>query len=296
MFSYEIKNKVMQIWNNYFKYDPVNISNLDKNYFNNSYILPLEPIINDDAYSLIGIRGKKFFYEPYDMSSAWIMSAAYNKKESLIKLLNNQIKVLKNMGINTIYYSNFSPGYFFPGIDKDRYPEIYQILLDYGFKLIEKALGMDACIGNLLIEYNDCKLINNLKPDDTNELLNVIMRNFPADCYYRALSVINKGQLDQITIAKIDNKIIGYAMYSNGYGDFDFAPGERFGCFEVIEPFRSRGIGSKLLLKTLIKMKSNGIKHAYLLWGNEKVSKLYMKYGFKTTRQFYIMKLELNNY
>ena len=175
------------------------------------------------------------------------------------------------------------------------YPELYETLVDYGFKSIELALGMDAYIGDLSIKCNDCKMISNLESIDVKEFLGVVKSNFPADCYWRAKCVITKGYTDQITIARVDNKIVGYAMYSNGNGDFGFAPGERFGCFEVIKDFRSLGIGSRLLAKTLIKMKSNGIRHAYLLWGNNRVSSLYKKYGFKITRKFDVMKLELKN-
>ena len=78
-----------------------------------------------------------------------------------------------------------------------------------------------------------------------------------------------------------------------GEGPMEFAPGERFGCFEVSEEHRSMGIGSKILVRTLNSMKATGIRHAYFLWTSEKASHLYLRYGFKTTRKFRIMVLKL---
>ncbi len=286
---------VNEMWNVVFQYDPTNVDQLKRKFFNNEYVEPIEPLILDDAFSLLGVRSKAFLYERYNKNEAWIFSAGSISPESLCRLINLQILKLKEIGISRVHYSGFSPGYFFPGIDSDRYPEIYETLLSLGFKVVDEAITMEADIGPLKysIQRDDRVSIMDLTPSEINAFLSVVSRNFPADCYFRCQGVILRGSIDQITIAKVGSEIVGYAMYASGEGPFEFAPGERFGCFEVIDSYRSFGIGSKLLKTTLTKMKSNGIRHAYFLWTTERASHIYSRYGFNISRRFKIMSLDI---
>jgi mycothiol synthase len=284
-----------EIWNNVFQYDPTNVDQLKRKFFNNEYVRPIEPLIMDDAFSLLGIRSKPFLYEKYNTNEAWLFAAGSIFPENLRKLINLQILKLKEIGISHINYSGFSPGYFFPGIDSDKYPELYKTLLSIGFKVVDEAITMEADIGNLKysVQRDQRVSITDLQHSEVKIFLSMVSENFPADCYMRCQGVISKGSIDQITIAKVDSKIVGYAMYASGDGPFEFAPGERFGCFEVIDRYRSLGIGSKLLSATLIKMKSNGIRHAHFLWTTEKASHIYSRYGFNISRRFKIMSLDI---
>lgn len=286
---------VDEIWNAVFQYDPTNVGQLKRKFFNNEYVEPIEPLVMDNAFSLLGVRSKPFLYEKWNKNEAWIFSAGSIIPENLNNLINLQILKLKEIGVSRIHYSGFSPGYFFPGIDSDKYPEIYKTLLGLGFKVVDEAITMEADIGNLKysIQRDDRISITDLQQSEIGTFLLMVSNNFPADCYLRCKGVISRGSIDQITIAKVDSEIVGYAMYASGEGPFEFVPGERFGCFEVMDKYRSFGIGSKLLTATLIKMKSNGIRHAYFLWTTERASHIYSRYGFNISRRFKIMSMNI---
>ncbi len=290
-----IEAQILNAWNSYFRYDPTDTGSLDRKFFENPFIKPVDTLTYGKAYSLMGFRATKFLYAPFEKNLAWILSAAPGESDELVKLLEKQKSECIRRGIDRVYYSNFSPGYFFPGIDRKKYPEVFESLSEAGFKEDSVAIAMEAEIGeHWYKEINDNNVrIGNLQIDESEKFLEFIENNFPADCFYRASGVINEGDLQQITVAKVKDKFAGYAMYAAGEGPFEFAPGERFGCFEVSEAHRSMGIGTMLLVHTLNAMKANGIRHAYFLWTTEKASHLYSRYGFRVTREFSIMVLDL---
>jgi N-acetylglutamate synthase-like GNAT family acetyltransferase len=291
----EEKIQVLNSWNSYFKYDPTDSGSLERKFFGNPFIKPVSTLTNGKAYSLMGLRSTRFLYAPFEKNIAWILSAAPGDEDELSNLLERQIEECKKLGIKRVYYSNFSPGYFFPGIDREKYAEVFGSLIQAGFKEDSVALAMEAEIGEHWYEEkkDDSVVIKCLGETEKQEFLEFIEKNFPADCFYRANGVLSEGSLQQVIVAKVNGKFAGYAMYSAGEGPMEFAPGERFGCFEVSETHRSMGIGTKLLVRTLNSMKANGIRHTYFLWTSEKASHLYLRYGFKITRQFSIMVLKL---
>ena len=286
------REKILEIWNEFYKFDPTSQFQLERKYFRNEYVVPIGEQVNEGAFSLLCARNG---VDEDTENKAWIFAAGYTKKDDLIKLLKKQIEQAKKVGVQRIFYSNFSPGYFFPGIDREKYSDLYDSLVEVGFTTDSEALAMEAEIGEhqyIQKEGNKAE-IRNLKMKETEKLLKMVRSNFPYDCYLRVDGVIKHGSLDQITIAIVNNKIVGYSMYASGEGPFESSPGERFGCFEVLEDYRSMGIGGKLLTATLINMKSNGIRHAYFLWTTEKASHLYGRFGFRITRKFQIMSLLL---
>ncbi len=290
------KEKILNLWNKFYRYDPTTIYQLNRKYFENKYVDIIGKQSNKSAFSLLCKKNGKFNNEDgKEDKEAWIFSAGYTQKEQLIELLYKQIELARNLGIKKINYSNFSPGYFYPGLDSEKYPELYNLMNEIGFSTISTALSMEAEIGEMQYELpkaNDLE-IGNLKMEDKEEFLAIVKNNFPFDCYLRIEGVIRYGSIDQIAVAKYNNEIAGYSMYASGEGPFEYSPGERFGCFEVLEKYRSLGIGSRLLIATLINMKANGIRHTYFLWTTEKASHLYKRHGFRITRRFQIMSLLL---
>lgn len=282
---------VLELWNSFFTIDPTTLGQLNRKFFKNQYCEKIDPILHEKAFSLICRRSKPFLNERFDADTAWILSAGGESEHAISEIVHEQIKIANGLGIRKINYSGFSPGYFFPGVDKDTYPSLFQALLSQGFVVESEALMMEADIGNLsFIRESDSRVsVTDLADDEREEFLSMVYRNFPADCYLRCKGVTEHGSLEQITVARVDGNMVGYAMFASGEGPFEFAPGERFGCFEVIQGYRSLGIGSKLLNHTLVKMKANGIRHAYFLWTTEKASHIYSRFGFKITRRFQVM-------
>lgn len=294
-FSQEAKLGVVKEWNGYYSKDPTNISQLNRKYFQNSYLTPLNKISNSGSFSLAGYRRMPYTANDNDSNFAWILAAGPGKPENLHTLLDEQFKILREKGYKVVNYSNFSPGYFYPGVDREAYGELYDILIDAGFKKQSEGIAMSADLEGIsqLPIIKDNVEIKTLDAANRGLFETFIKKYYPGDCATRVEGVIKHGSLEQITIAKVQEKIVGYAMYSVGEGPMEFAPGERFGCFEVLDTHQSMGIGGALLSTTLISMKSNGIKKAYFLWTGERAKKLYERFGFKETRRFQILERDI---
>lgn len=287
--------QVLKIWNTTMPMDPTNKIQLEHKFFRNIYAEKISSVSNQNSFSLLCKRKGKFLYESENENLAWILAIGATKLQSLDDLMEHQFFAAKKQGIKKINFSNFSPGYFYPGIDNITYPEYFDFLNQKGFRVIDEAIAMELNLGELNIKLMEKQgvEVSNLTKDDEKELLLFIEKHFAADCYKRASDVIMNNGHDQIAIAKIEKKIVGYSMYSSGEGRMPYSPGERFGCFEVLESARSKGIGTLLLGKTLLDMKSNFIRNAYFLWTGEKASHLYSRFGFKPYRKFKIMSIEL---
>ena len=85
------------------------------------------------------------------------------------------------------------------------------------------------------------------------------------------------------------SEVVGYCQYWNGEGYDWYTTGAHFGPFGVREDFRGRGIGTVLLYRALLEMRKNGIHNAFVLWTDERASRLYSRFGFKVTRRFRVM-------
>jgi Acetyltransferases len=180
-------------------------------------------------------------------------------------------------------------------VDLKAYSELYDTLLDSGFSRESEGIAMSADLDQMYYpqKERDHIRIMSLDEDHKLEFIDFIQKYYPGDCATRAIGVIENGSTEQIFIATTDLEIAGYAMYSAGEGPMEFAPGERFGCFEVLDRYQSMGIGSALLSATLMAMKGNGIHKAYFLWTGERAKKLYDRFGFKETRRFQILNAKL---
>ncbi len=286
---------IVKMWNSYFVLDPINTAQLRRKWLLNPYLERIRPYIREGAYSLLVARKRPFHHEPINYGRSWIMSAGLSSLKALELLIQEQISISEKGGFKEVLYSNVTPEYFYPGIDSKHYPEIFDILTDNGFVIAEEAISMEIDLGDRkyagVHDYESS--ISDLSKKEFSKFLSFLARNYDGDIYQRAYDVIRKGDPYQITVAKVDDEFAGYAMFSTGEGSFWYSPGGRFGPFEVLEKFRSKGIGSKLLSRTLDKMKEYGLRHAFFMWGNEKAAHLYSRFGFKETRRFEIMKLLL---
>lgn len=88
-----------------------------------------------------------------------------------------------------------------------------------------------------------------------------------------------------LIVAKFGNKPVGFA-FSTVYGEHPLKVSELVGTINdvyVLPMFRGKGIGKKLIIETLNKMRDNGVKAVRLtvLIENKAAIKLYEKLGFK---------------
>ena len=290
-----VEKHIIKIWNEKYPLDPVSPEILRYKYLDSPYLKPVGKIVSEEAFSLSGVRTSNFLYGD-DSEDGWILWAGFQRRKSLISLIESQIKEFETLGAKKVSYSSFTPYYFLPGVDRSAYPELYEVLHEIGFRVNTTALSMAKNLDTLdetpLAEAPGIHIAD-FMPIFTEQLLDFIEKNFNSDWYFRAEAVASKGEPEQICLALKDDEIVGYSMFSGPEGKHWFMPGERFGPFGVREDFRGKGIGKSLLGRTLLHMRSRGIKVAYFLWTDEKASHLYHRFGFMKKRTFEIMELKL---
>ena len=287
--------QILQLWNSIYKRDPTTQSVLNSKFFNSNYLDAIAPVTKNGSFSLAGTR-KTRFYHSEDLDCAWILCLGIGKNDDAKFLLDAQITSMRARGAKKLFYSSFTPDYFSPGVDRARYPDLHQFLEDYGFRQENEAIEMVLNLNNYevsSVEPKDGIGIETYSDKIEGQLLSFMKLNFNADWYYRVKSVIENGDPEQVSVAFFDGEIAGFSMFSGPEGDTWYYPGERFGPFGVREEIRGKGIGTLLLKQTLNLMKGRGIQSAFFRWTDEKASHLYERFGFRETRRYSIMSLEL---
>ena len=288
-------DKVLDLWNSVYPQDPTTREVLLSKFFDSNYIEIVGPIVDDASFSLACVRRSAFHYSN-DMNDGWILGLGYTKKESARFLLENQIYTMKKRGIKTLYYSSFTPDYFSPGVDRARYPTLYDFLVENGFRPESVAIEMSLDLNSYrysIIDSDSPIMVQAFREDLKEPLLRFVKGNFNPDWFHRVSVVSEFGEREQVAVASYRSEIVGFSMFSGSEGPHWYSPGERFGPFGVSEAHRSNGIGTMLLKQTLNMMKGRGIQSAYFKWTDEKAGRLYSRFGFRETRRYSILRLDL---
>jgi len=203
-----------------------------------------------------------------------------------------------------VLLSPYTPNYFVPGIDKDRYTHLLNLLQSHGYLEFSEALAADALIGTFEIPGKTLALENELADegivirhyrrddlvpymqfqrdlmpgpwieDSRRNLREMAAGRFPEDAIWLAIDTRNH----------TGHRIIGFCQHEH----------EHFGPFGVADGYQGRGIGSVLLARTLYQMRLKGCHSAWVLWtGQRALDGVYGRLGFKLSRRFALLKKEL---
>ncbi|MFF0342275.1 GNAT family N-acetyltransferase [Kribbella sp. NPDC004875] len=217
---------------------------------------------------------------------------------------------LRSEGRSEVYFSSYTPNYFLPGLDADRYPEAARLLGAMGFERRYDAVAMDRGLVGYAIPGDVRKRIDALtaegysfgtpSDDELTALIAIAGAEFNPD-WARAIreGVVAGLPLDRIVVARQPDRaprarsggaILGWAMHGTYEGVID-----RFGPFGVLPASRGTGLGNVLLHLTLERMVAAGAHSAWFLWTGEKsaAGQLYLKTGFEITRTFTILRAPL---
>ena len=237
-----------------------------------------------------------------DGTRAWITALGVDPAGVLPEiagvLLDRLEEQFRSLGKRDVLVSTYPPGYFTPGIDRDAYRPLLDLLLSLGYAEQKQALSMDAPIMLFRVPENVITLEAQLRTDgitvrpyqrtDLLEFLGFLEQTMPTDWVRveRAnLKKISSGTFstDHITVVTHAGSIIGYCQFEESH----------FGPFGVSEAFQGRGIGTVLLARTLERMRQHGYHDAWVMWTDDKAASVYRKFGFKETRRFSILRKEL---
>ena len=312
--SYEpgVETDVIDGWNRWLKYDPVTTAVFERKVL-------LDPNFEPEGlklafcgghlagFSLSIVRRYPLYYQGLEEDRGWITVIAYDPgmPEVGAALLDASLNYFKEKGRRVVLFSPYTPNYFSPGVDPDRYPWILKLLEQHGFQRVYEALSMDAQLWpDFTVPEEVEKLereleregvvVRSLETRDVHPFLSFLERYFPADWYRHALELLQSGcEKGQILIAVKGSEVVGYCQYWHSEDYHWHRPGAHFGPFGVREDMRGRGIGTVLLAKCLWEMRARGIHNAFVLWTDQAAARLYSRFGFKVTRRYYILRREL---
>lgn len=208
----------------------------------------------------------------------------------------------RGRGRRLVVLSPYTPNYFVPGVDKDRYAPLLRFLEGAGFREYSEALAADALIARFEIpaEVLDKERalaaegieIRPYRREDLASYLQFQRDLMPGPWvedarYYLLEMAAGRFPEDAIWLAvdsRRDGRIIAFCMHDR----------EHFGPFGVSDEYQGRGIGTVLLARTLERMRMRGCHCAWVLWTGERALKgVYGRLGFTLTRRFAILKKEL---
>ncbi len=210
---------------------------------------------------------------------------------------------LSARGCRQVFFSSYTPNYFLPGLDAQRYPGAMALLTRLGFETDYESVAMDRSLNDYQMPSVNRDKIAALRAegyylgspsgDDLVDLIDLAGNHFNSD-WGRAIreAILNGLSLEQLLVARSpEGTMLGWAMH----GAYESVL-ERFGPFGVLTQRRGTGLGEALLHLTLERMRALGGHSAWFLWTDEQspAGHLYTKTGFSVTRTFAIMKARLS--
>ena len=217
-------------------------------------------------------------------------------------LLGAACDELARRGAERVDVSPYAPGYFWPGVDREAYPEAAAFLEALGFHPLGEAVAMERS----LIGYRPPAEVPGARqrllgegvrfrafgPELVVPAVEWSRRVFHAD-WARSLrsSVASRLPWSRTRLAlDATGAILGFAQF----GCYDRCA-DRFGPFGVDPAARGRGIGKVLLHDTLCSMQREALASAWFLWTDENspAGHLYRKAGFRMVRRFVLLRRHL---
>ncbi|MFD4789406.1 GNAT family N-acetyltransferase [Streptomyces sp. NPDC058459] len=216
-------------------------------------------------------------------------------------LLTDALGWLGGHGRTRVDFAPYTPNYFLPGLDAERYPEAAGLLESLGFRTLYEAVAMDRCLTGYAFPAEAGQRAAELTgrgyrfgtpaDDDLPGLLALAAHHFTPD-WARAIreALLRGAPLERIVVVHDpSDRPVGWAMH----GAYESVT-ERFGPFGVLDELRGAGLGEVLLHLVLERMRALGADSAWFLWTGERspAGRLYRRAGFATTRVFRVLRRE----
>ncbi|UCG16268.1 MAG: GNAT family N-acetyltransferase [Phycisphaerales bacterium] len=233
--------------------------------------------------------------EPDD---GWIavmaVDPAHQKARIGTALLDAGLAYLRNAGRRRVWVcgnTGSAPGYIFPGVDKDAYPGAMALLKKSGFVVDHEPVAMAREVVDF--DVNEFRRrawatgadveVSALTPDRVQDFLVFMADAFPGDWNIAARAKIKGGPLDEVLIATLAGRIVGYCQWE----------GEHFGPFGVAAEARNRRIGAKLFTEAVRRIREADGRTVWFNWADEDAARFYRSFGLHDTRRFAIMRKDL---
>ena len=300
--------KMIELWNSALPLDGVSRDLFERKVLLDVNREPDSLVVAEENGRLAGFALRLILHRPIEnvgtrpedgFITAFGVHPDFRKKGVGEALMQDSIKWFKERKRKKILIAPYTPSYFVPGIDKDKYASGVKFFEKNGFREYIEAIAMDAPISKFVLPEKVLEKEKKLRSegveirpyqrDDLTAYLDFHSQNMPGpwlEDARRNLSDLTRGMYDEesIFIALDQGKIIGFCQYE----------GSHFGPFGVVDGYQGRGVGSVLLARTLHTMRLKGYHCAWVLWtGMRAAQGVYGRLGFTITRKFAIMKKEL---
>jgi len=296
---------VIALWNNCLKRDPINRDIfhkrilLDVNFDEQSHFVA---VVDDE---IVGYAYGMYRIYPYEErgtepSRGWVqiicVDGQYRRRgigRALVASIEQRLQLL---GKTDIGVANYSPFYFFPGPDRNAYPQSVAFFKALGYADLNDAVGMDIVLYDFVIPAEVLELERKLLVEGyrtklftreyTLPILQFMKKNYPGGWVRKIRECLlkNRGERDCVICVDKDDKIVGFALRA-----IDDLPGH-FGPFGVAEELRSHGLGKVLFYKMLYHMYCEGTYHCWLAWTGGKAQLFYERAGMRVCKLHAIMK------
>ncbi len=300
---------LLAVWNAALPYDPI-----DRRTFHRKVLLDpnFDPdwlLVAEVNHQLVGfclclirrIPMEKVGMEP---ERGWITAfgvhPSWQRQGIGSALLERALQLFQEAGRTEVLLSPYTPNYFVPGVDEQRYRDGLAFLLRRGFEVVARPLSMDANI--VLFDptpyaEREQRLreqgieVRPLQPHEVPDLLRFLQQHMPGDWVRHARDLLSDiargwGDYDQFIVAWANSEVVGYCQFE----------GEHFGPYGVRSDLQGKGIGTVLMAKCLATMRQKGLHNAWVLWtSDEAAQRVYARFGFKETRRFAILRRKIGN-
>jgi len=207
-------------------------------------------------------------------------------------LLEKALKFLKSKGKKFAKVGHYTGNYFFPGIDK-RYAEELRFYRENAFEEVdtEEDVVLDlVCFRPMEYQKRAQQRIKGMgvkiepyKPKYLGSMKNFVKRlNYPQWFPKGWESDFAKG--GSTLVALLGTEVVGWVHFNPRTDGGDFGP------IAVLEGLRGNGIGTCLLLESVLRMKALATPNVTASWANVP---FYIKNGWKISRRYAVLQRRL---
>ncbi len=206
-------------------------------------------------------------------------------------LLARAEQFLARCGASQVTVADYTPNYFFPGIDLDAYEPSFKFLTARGYVMAQRVYGMGTSLIDFAVPADQAEKFLRLRsagvsvevfePSLTLKVLEFLRLHYPGDLFHVARNrLMEDPECDEILVALKAGEVIGFSHFL----------GERFGPFGIAPTYAGRGIGPMLYYATVEQMRKKGRRNLWLAWTTGRAKDFYYHVGLRVTRRHAIMR------
>lgn len=216
--------------------------------------------------------------------------------EMLVRHCLDFIRSRKRQVVYICGLTGSSPNYFFPGVERDRYPDAVRLMIKQGFVVTHDAYHMERPLKGMDTPTDVQETIKGLEREGITiellaagkekELLDFLWQEFPGDWHRHTEIVLNQGaNQERFFTARKQGEVVGYCHYEED---------GHFGPFFVRPDMRYKKIGTAIFFKCVERLKEIGCKTIWFGWADDPVPRrFYLRHGMKDVRRYAMMRKEI---